>query len=226
MCDKFEDNELINYIRDTLPDYDGVLGEIRREAFEEGLPIIPLETARFISALLTANPPKYVLEIGCCVGFSASLMSKYLVAGGHITTIDRYDYMIERARKNFERMGIKDKVTLLEGHAQEILPILNGSFDFIFIDASKGQYPEFLRQSVRLLKKGGMLVFDDIFQEGRVTKQSPEIPRRQRTIHKRLNSFLWAVTHSLGLETSLIPIGDGLALCVKTADTVILEDML
>ncbi len=203
------------YIRVLQPPYEGVLSEIQEEAIDNDVPIVPHEVARFLSVILTMKIPKNILEIGTAVGFSASLMSKYLDDGGHITTIDRYDIMLADAKKNIARMGIEDKVTILEGDANDILPTLEGPYDVIFMDAGKGQYMNFLPHCLRLMPVGGILIADDILQGGYIAKSRYAVERRQRTIHKRLRNFLWEITHNPILETCLLPVGDGIALCYK-----------
>jgi len=201
-------------------DFGGYIGEMQKYARENGLPVIEPVAARFISTLLSALKPKRVLEIGCCIGFSAALMSEYLDEDAHITTIERYGVMIEKARANIEKYGLDDKITLLEGDASGILPVLDGKFDFIFMDAAKGQYSRFLPHCIRLLSVGGVLLADDIFKDGYVAMDREEIPRRQRTTHTRMQEFIHAITHTDGLESSLLTIGKGLAMCTKLKEDV------
>jgi predicted O-methyltransferase YrrM len=208
-------SDIVQYINSLQPHFDGVLGEIQQAALDEGLPIIPPETAHFLATLLSLKRPRRVLEVGCAVGFSAGLFARYLTSDGHITTIDRYDYMIDKARQNFKRLGIEACVSLIEGNATEILPQLSGTFDVIFLDAAKGQYIRFLPDCLRLLNDGGLLLADDILQAGRVALGRFAVPRRQRTIQARLNAFLREVFACPALESSIIPIGDGLLLAHK-----------
>ena len=141
-------NDTMNaYLRTVQPMYDGILGEIQREALAAEVPIIPLETARLLSVLLTMQKPKHVLEIGTAVGFSAGLICRYLPEDGTVTTIDRFEVMLKDARVNIQRMGLEDKIKILEGDAADILPTLNGTYDMIFLDAAKGQYGSFLPQT-------------------------------------------------------------------------------
>lgn len=213
------DETMNTFLRTIQPMYDGVLGEIQREANDAEVPIIPLETARLISVLLSIKKPKHILEIGTAVGFSAGLMSRYLQPGGTVTTIDRFEVMLKDARPNIKRMDLEDTVKILEGDAADILPTLKGSYDVIFLDAAKGQYHSFLPHCLRLMPVGGLLIVDDVLQGGTVAQTRFSVPRRQRTIHKRLRTFLWDITHHNALETSIIPIGDGMALCYKTKET-------
>ena len=193
------DGYINSYLRTIQPHYDGVLGEIEKESRDAQVPVIPHETARLLSVLLTMKKPKNILEVGTAVAFSSGLMSRYLQDGGTITTIDRYE--------------------LLEGDAADILPTLTGPYDVIFLDAAKGQYSAFLPHCLRLLPVGGLLIVDDVLQGGDIAKTRFSVPRRQRTIHKRLRNFLWDISHNDALESSIVPIGDGLAVCVKIKET-------
>ncbi|NCC15511.1 MAG: O-methyltransferase [Clostridia bacterium] len=209
------DETMNTFLRTIQPMYDGALGEVQREANAAEVPIIPLETARCMSVLLSIKKPKHILEIGTAIGFSAGLMSRYLQPGGTITTIDRFEVMLKDARPNIKRMGLENIVTILEGDAADILPTLEGPYDVIFLDAAKGQYHSFLPHCLRLMPVGGLLIVDDVLQGGTIAQTRYSVPRRQRTIHKRLRAFLWEITHNEALETSIIPIGDGMALCYK-----------
>ena len=211
---------LSEYLRLIQPKYDGVLGEIQKEAEEKNVPIIPHEVARFLSTILSIKRPKKVLEIGTAVGFSAGLISCYLEESGHITTIDRYDIMLKDAVENIKRMGLEDIIKIIKDDAANVLPELTGPYDVIFLDAAKGQYIQFLPHILRLLPVGGILIADDVLQSGDIAKSRYVVPRRQRTIHKRMRNFLWDVSHLDCLESSIIPIGDGVVLCHKIKEYV------
>ncbi|MBU5463185.1 O-methyltransferase [Anaerotignum sp. MSJ-24] len=213
------DDYINSYLRTIQPHYDGVLGEIEKESRDAQVPVIPHETARLLSVLLTMKKPKNILEVGTAVAFSSGLMSRYLQDGGTITTIDRYELMLKDARKNIARMGLENTIKILEGDAADILPTLTGPYDVIFLDAAKGQYSAFLPHCLRLLPVGGLLIVDDVLQGGDIAKTRFSVPRRQRTIHKRLRNFLWDISHNDALESSIVPIGDGLAVCVKIKET-------
>ena len=203
--------ENIEFIRGVLPKFDGELGALQQSALKEGVPIIPHETARFLAFLIGLIKPESILEIGTAVGFSAVLFNKF-APEAKITTIDRYEYMIKKAKENF--MGI-DNIRLLEGDAAEILPGLKEEFDFIFLDAAKAQYINYLPEIMRLLKTGSVFAADDVLMAGGVMNLRCEVPRRQRTIHQRLGDFLIEINSREDLETSLLPIGGGLAVCRK-----------
>lgn len=209
---------LHDYLRTIQPPYDGTLGEIQKEAWSQKVPIIPHETARLLSVLLSMKHPKRVLEIGTAVGFSAGLICRHLAPGGTVDTIDRFEVMLKDARVNIARMGLEDTIHILEGDAADILPALTEPYDVIFMDAAKGQYSQFLPHCIRLLPVGGLLIADDVLQGGDIARSRYSVPRRQRTIHKRMRNFLWDISHSSLLESTIIPIGDGLAVCLKVKE--------
>ncbi|MDE6182665.1 MAG: O-methyltransferase [Eubacteriales bacterium] len=209
------ENFLQEYLDNLQPMLDGEIGELQKKSYEEKVPIIPNDVVKLISVLLSIKKPKKILEIGCAVGFSSSFMTNFLEEGGKITTIERYPVMIEKAKENIKKLGLSEKITLLEGDANEILKELNDEYDVIFMDAGKGQYINILPDVYRLLKIGGIIITDDILQNGDVAKPKEEIEKRQRTIHYRLNDFLWEITHNDGLRTSILTVGDGVAICYK-----------
>lgn len=212
------ENYLEDYIENLQTYCPNELGELQKKAYEEGLPIIPKDVVKLLGFVLGIKKPKAILEIGMAVGFSSSYMSQFLPEDGYIKTIDRYPVMIERAKANFKKFNLEDKITVLEGDANDILPTLDEKFDFVFMDAAKGQYITILPEVLRLTKVGGIIMADDILQEGRVAQDYFEIPKRQRTIHKRLNEFLQEITHNEKLRTSILTIGDGVALIEKLED--------
>ncbi len=209
---------LAEYIDNMQTYCDGELGELQKWAYEQGLPIIPKDVVKLLGFVLGLKRPKAILEIGMAVGFSASFMSRFLPEDGYIKTIDRYPLMIEKAKENFKKFNLQDKITILEGNANDILPTMDEKFDFVFMDAAKGQYVTILPEVLRLTKVGGVIMADDILQDGRVAQDYFEIPRRQRTIHKRLNEFLQEITHNSKLRTSILTVGDGVALIEKLED--------
>lgn len=218
---KIVKEEIVRYINKMQPVCSGDLGVLQLDSLKKGIPIIDRETAKFLEMFLSIHKPAKILEVGCAVGFSASLFYKTLKGNTKITTIDRFPLMIEKAKKNFKKLGIDDKITILEGDAKDILPTLEGKYDFIFLDSSKGQYIKIVNDCLRLLKIGGVLIADDIFQRGNVTKKIEEIPKRQRTIHRRLNEFIYEMSNNKDLTSSLVPIGDGILICIKNDEVVI-----
>lgn len=192
----------------------GVAAEIEKEALEEGVPIVRMETRSFLRSLLLIKKPMRILEVGTAVGFSAIYMSMYMPEGAHITTIENWEPRVIKARDNFQRAGVTDRVTLIEGNAADVLKELDGTYDFIFMDAAKGQYINFLPELIRLLDDNGVIVSDNVLQDGEVLDSRFVVERRNRTIHTRMRQYLYELTHSDRLDTSIIPIGDGVALSV------------
>ena len=189
------------------------LEKLGEEALRASVPIIRRQTQSALRVLLAALRPEKILEIGCAVGFSAILMC--LNCDAQITTIENYEKRIGPARENFRRAGVEDRVELLFGDAAEILPKLTETYDFIFMDAAKGQYIHFLPEVIRLLRPGGMLVSDNVLQNGDLLESHFAVERRNRTIYKRMREYLYEITHREDLVTTILPIGDGLSLTVK-----------
>ena len=160
------DERMVTYIRSLERPENPVIEAIEQEALDSFVPIIRKETQSFLKVMMLMNRPARVLEVGTAVGFSAILMSEYLPEGSHITTIENYEKRIPIARNNFKRAGKEEQITLIEGDALEVMKTLEGPYDFIFMDAAKGQYLHFLPEVLRLLKSGGLLVSDNILQEG------------------------------------------------------------
>ncbi|UOC44511.1 O-methyltransferase [Enterococcus faecium] len=212
--------ELLDFMRTQQKKLPGELGKLEEEAHVAEVPVIPHETVVFLKFLLGQLQPERILEIGAAIGFSSSVMATTIGENAHVTTIDRFDVMIEKAKKNYERLGLTDKVTLLEGQAADILPELSGPYDFIFMDSAKSKYIEFLPECLRLLRKGGVLMVDDIFQGGTILLPDEEIPRGKRAIHRKLNEFLRVVMDHLDLTSTILPLGDGVILMTKESETI------
>lgn len=191
------------------------LEEIERYALENQVPIIRKPTQSLLRFILTYAKPKDILEVGTAIGFSALLMSEYAGADCKITTIEKYEKRIPIARSNFRKAGRADQITLLEGDAVDILKKLQGPYDMIFMDAAKGQYIHFLPDALRLLAPGGLLVSDNVLQDGDVVESRYALPRRERTIHARMREYLYELKHQSGLETVILPVGDGVALTTQ-----------
>ena len=142
-------------------------------------------------------------------------MSHYLPKDGRITTIEKYEKRIPIARENFSRAAVADRITLLEGDALEIMKSLEEPFDFIFMDAAKGQYIHYLPEAIRLLAPEGVLMSDNVLQDGDVIESRFAVERRNRTIHSRMREYLYELKHNERLQTSILPLGDGVALSIK-----------
>jgi len=191
------------------------LDELEKQALDNEVPIIRKDSQSLIKFLLTLSRPKNILEVGCAVGFSALLMAEYSKADTKITTIEKFDKRIAEAKINFNKYDKQGKITLLEGDALEILGQLSGQYDFIFMDAAKGQYINFLPNCKRLLKPGALLVSDNVLQDGDVFESRFAVTRRNRTIHERMREYLYTLKHDDELESVILNVGDGMAISVK-----------
>ena len=203
------------FINSLDPGEPAWLDEIRSSALQDNVPIIRMEMGSLLRFLLTLRRPSSILEVGTAVGYSALFMSEYMPENCHITTIEKYEKRIPIAKQNFKTAGREDKITLLEGDAGEILAGLSGSFDFIFMDAAKGQYINWLPDILRLLRDGGLLMSDNVLQDGTIMESRYAVERRDRTIHERMREYLYTLKHMDEFETSILPVGDGVALSVK-----------
>ena len=191
------------------------LEELEQYALQERVPVIRREMQSFIKMLLALQRPKRILEVGTAIGFSTLLMCEYGPADVQITTIENYEKRIPLAKENFRKAGQESKITLLEGDATKILAGLSGSYDLIFMDAAKGQYIHWLPDVIRLLKKGGVLLSDNVLQDGNLIESHYIVERRDRTIYKRMREYLYQLKHDPLLETSILPLGDGVTVSVK-----------
>lgn len=191
------------------------LDEIEKYAIETQVPVIRKPTQSLLKFLLALSKPGSILEVGTAIGFSALLMSEYGPSDCHITTIEKYEKRIPEAKENFRKAGREDRITLLEGDAAEILKELQGPYDMIFMDAAKGQYINFLPDALRLLAPGGILISDNVLQDGDIIESRFAVTRRNRTIHARMRDYLFQLTHMQGLETVVLPVGDGVTMTTK-----------
>ncbi len=209
------DDRVVTYIHSLESPESEIIETIEQEALETFVPIIRKETQSFLKVLLLMNKPMKILEVGAAVGFSSILMSEYMPEGGHITTIENYEKRIPIARENFRRAGKEDQITLLEGDALEIMKTLEGPYDMIFMDAAKAQYIRYLPEAIRILRPEGLLVSDNVLQEGEIVESRFAVERRNRTIHSRMREYLYELKHDERLQTSILPLGDGIALSYK-----------
>ncbi|MCI6420793.1 MAG: O-methyltransferase [Blautia sp.] len=209
------DERMVTYINSLDKGNTAFLDELEKEARENRVPIIRREMQSFLKVLLRITSPRLILEVGTAVGFSTLLMSEYAPEDCRITTIENYEKRIPIARENFRKAGKEDRITLLEGDAAQVLKTLEGSYDFIFMDAAKAQYIHFLPDILRLLSNGGILVSDNVLQDGDLIESHFAVERRNRTIYKRMREYLYVLKNHEQLETSILPLGDGVTLSVK-----------
>ena len=208
-------DRIVAYINSLDNGNSDICNSIEKQARADNIPIIRKEMGSLLKVLLRLKQPKRILEVGTAVGYSSILMSENMPDGCTITTIENYDKRIPVARNNFNRAGKDDVITLIEGDALEVLKTLDGPYDFIFMDAAKGQYINYLPDIKRILRKGGLLISDNILQEGEIVESRYAVTRRNRTIHTRIREYVYELTHSEDFVTSIVPIGDGITLSVK-----------
>lgn len=185
------------------------LKELEELALKEYIPIIQPEVVQLIKVIFKAANVKNVLEIGTAIGYSAINFAYF--TKGEITTIERSAEMAETARKNIEKCGLGNQIEVVEGDALEILKNINKTYDCIFLDAAKGQYINFLPECLRILKPGGLLISDNVLYRGKVALDG-FIPRKHRTIIRNLKEYINEITEKL--ETTVLPIGDGVAVSI------------
>ena len=211
------DDRITSFIKSFMTDNTAEIKDIETKAREEGVPIIRKEAESFLQTMVAMNRPENILEIGSAVGYSGILMATAYV-GAHITTIELDSARAAEARGNFEKLGLSDRIDLIEGDAAVVLEDLareNKKFDFVFMDAAKGQYINWLPDVMRLMKNGGVLISDNVLQEGDIIESHYLVERRNRTIYKRMREYLYELKHNPSLITSIIPLGDGVTVSVK-----------
>ena len=212
------DERLVTFINSLDPGNTELLDTIEKEALDTFVPIVRKEMQSFLRLLLAMQKPMRILEVGTAVGFSAILMAEYGPKDCEIVTIENYDKRIPIAKTNFERAGKEKQITLLEGDAAEVMPTIDEPFDLIFMDAAKGQYINFMPEVMRLLKEDGLLISDNVLQDGDIIESHFVVERRNRTIYKRMREYLYELTHNDELVTSVLPIGDGITVSVKKSN--------
>lgn len=209
------DERMRTYINSLDRGNTPALEELEQYALAERVPVIRKEMQSFMKVLLAIERPKRILEVGTAIGFSTLLMCEYGPPDLSIVTIENYEKRIPLAKENFRKAGREEQITLLEGDAGEILAKLSGDFDFIFMDAAKGQYIHWLPHILRLMHGGSVLVSDNVLQEGDLIESHYLVERRNRTIYKRMREYLYELTHNPKLVTSILPLGDGVTVSVK-----------
>ena len=203
-----------DYIKSLLPISKGNLKEMEKYAEDNHIPIVQPEVGQLLKVLLKMNKPKKILEIGTAIGYSALVMAEFTDMDCKITTIERRKDMIELAKENISKTEYIDRIYILEGEAEEILTTLDDEYDFIFLDAAKGQYMDFFNKCKEYLNAGGIIVSDNVLYKGMVATDKLVI-RRKKTIVKRLRQFLKYINEIEGYTSCVIPIGDGVAITYR-----------
>ena len=210
------DDRITSFIKSFMTDNTVEIKDIETKAREKGVPIIRKEAESFLQTMVAMNRPENILEIGSAVGYSGILMATAYV-GAHITTIELDSARAAEARGNFEKLGLSDRIDLIEGDAAVVLEDLareNRKFDFVFMDAAKGQYMSYWGNVIKMLHSGSVILTDNCLQEGSIIHSRSLITQRDRTIYDRMREFLYSITHTEGIRTSMVPIGDGMAVSV------------
>ncbi len=210
------DERIVTYMHSLEKKNNDVLEAIEQQANIDGVPIIRKEMESFLRVMLAITRPKKILELGTAIGYSAILMSEELEKDGKIVTIENYEKRIVKAKENILKARKEQTIELMEGDAMEIMPTLESKqFDFVFMDAAKAQYINFLPEVLRLMKKGAVLITDNVLQEGDIIQSKYVVRRRDRTIHKRMREYLEVIKNHEQLTTTIVPIGDGITMSVK-----------
>ncbi len=209
------DERMVAFIQSLDKGNSQFLTDLEEEAIRTDVPIIRPAMQSLMRFILQLHKPMRILEVGTAIGFSAILMAENGPKDCHITTIEKYEKRIPLAKENFKASGYEKQITLLEGDAFDILKELEGPYDMIFMDAAKGQYITFMPEVLRLLSDGGLLVSDNIMQDGEIIESRFAVTRRNRTIHSRMREYLFELTHHEQLETVVLPVGDGVTLSIK-----------
>ncbi|MCX7746306.1 MAG: O-methyltransferase [Clostridia bacterium] len=202
------------YVRQTIKSNDGILSELENFARKYHVPIIEPEVAKLLLVLGRLAKPKRILEVGTAIGYSSILLSSVLEPGGIIDTIERYELMIEKAKENIKKAGLESTIHVIGGEAFEVLRCLDKKYDMVFLDAAKGQYGEFLPECLRMLNPGGLLVSDNVLYKGMVASDKLVV-RRKKTIVRRMRDYLHQICNHELLETSILPVGDGVAISYR-----------
>lgn len=207
--------EIRAYLASVKPDRERKLEDLYQEAIAKNIPIIKHEMEDFLRLIIVMHRPRRILEIGTAIGYSSIIMSLASDEPVQIITLEKSEKMIEQAKTNIQKFGYEKTITIMEGDAVEVLKTLDETFDMIFMDAAKGQYMNFYEDAMRLLKDGGILIADNVLQEGLVARSRFAVPRRQRTIHGRMREFLKTLSNNEQLTTSILPIADGATISMK-----------
>ena len=214
------DERIVSYIHSLEKSNGNLLDDMEKYAHDTDVPIIRKEVESFLRTLITIRKPKRILEVGTAIAYSTIIMANVMddyMKDWKIVTIENYPPRIEEASKNIKLSGFKN-IELIEGDANEVLKKLtddNNEFDFIFIDAAKGQYMQYFHQADRMVTSNGIILSDNVLQEGDIVESRFAVERRNRTIHSRMREFLYEIKNRKDYESSIIPIGDGMMLSCK-----------
>lgn len=203
-----------SFLSEIMKSSDPLLAEMENYAKKRFIPIIQPESARLLETLSVIIKPKRILEVGTAIGYSSIMLARTLSPAGAVDTIEIDEDIAKIAREYIKRAGLEKVIRLIVGDAAEVLQCLGGMYDLIFLDAAKGRYPEFFSYCLGLLNHGGLLITDNILYRGMVAKQG-FIEHKHRTITVRLKEYINDLVSNKEMLTSIIPIGDGVAVSYK-----------
>ena len=217
MTDNINYSHIVDYLQNTLPDTKGYLREMELYAQENNVPIIQKEVRCFLGMLLKYKAPTNIVELGTAIGYSSLFFSDYLNEGGKIITFEREKEYYDIAMSNISKAGKSDSIEVVFGDAYENVKKINGKFDIIFMDANKSMYRYYFDILFPMLNVGGLIICDNILYKGMISNEKLA-PRKQNTIIENIKDFLIFISNHDKLETSIIPIGDGVSVSVKLCD--------
>lgn len=217
MTDNINYKYIVDYIVKTERESTGILKELEEYADERFIPIIQREVKCFLASLLEYKRPHTILEVGTAIGYSSIFFSQYLKSGGEIFTLEKDEAYAAAARENIRRAGKENVIHLIEGSAEETIKTIDKELDLVFLDANKSQYRHYFDVVFPLLKPGGIIICDNILYKG-MTANDSLLPRKHYAIVNNIRSFLDFLCSHPMLTTSIVPIGDGMSLSVKTSD--------
>ncbi len=200
-----------SYINETHKKEEHFFKELREYAEKNHIYIVKPQVERLLSVILSILKPEKILEVGTAIGYSSILMLKYAGKNSHVTTIERDEEVLLMAKENIKRRGVDDRIRCVFGDATEVLDSLTGEYDFIFIDAAKGQYRDHFEKSLKLIKSGGVILTDDVLYFG-MTASDEFVVKKHDTITRKLREYLDFLCHDERFETNILPIGDGVAI--------------
>lgn len=205
-----------SFIKSYIKDDEDLLGQIYSKAIYDKVPVMRPETKEFIKTQLLIKKPMNIIEVGTAVGYSALFMSQFIADDARITTIELDEERVKEAEANIIKAGKKEQIQIIQGDAAEVLKTLTDSvYDFAFVDAAKGQYINYLPDVKRIMKPEGVIISDNILQDGEVLESHFVVEKRNRTIHDRMREYLYVITHDEELATSILSVADGIAVSVK-----------
>ena len=209
-------DRISSFIDSFIVDDEGILGEIYMSAIKRGVPVIRRSAKEFLKTQLLIKKPKNILEIGTAIGYSSLYMSQYIDEDGRITTLELDETRVIEAKENIKKLGKEEVIKVIKGDALEIISTLpDDSYDFLFVDAAKGQYINYYEDVIRIAKSGAVIISDNILQDGEILESHFTVEKRNRTIHDRMRDYIYKITHDKRVESSILPLADGMAVTIK-----------